>query len=62
MLNKIISTHFMHVEAELINSDFFSKQNIENCFNSIKPSKNEVVLANFNILKMGDMRFVFFPL
>ena len=46
--NNIVSTHFMRVEAEFINSDFISKQNIKNCVDSMKPSKNEEVLENFN--------------
>ena len=46
--NDVVSTHFMRVEEEFINSDFISNQNIKNCFDSMKPSKNEEVLENFN--------------
>ena len=37
----------MPVEAQFIN-DFISNQNTKNCFDSIKPSKNEEILENFN--------------
>ena len=37
----------MRVEAQFIN-DFISNQNTKNCFDSIKPSKNEEILENFN--------------
>ena len=46
--NNIVSTHFMRVEAEFINSDIISNQNMKNCFDSMKPSKNEETsLVNF---------------
>ena len=37
----------MRVEAQFI-IDFISNQNTKNCFDSIKPSKNEEILENFN--------------
>ena len=46
--NYIISTHFMRVKAEFIDSDFISNQNIKKCFDSMKPSKSKEVLENFN--------------
>ena len=61
--NNIVSTHFMRVEAEFINSDFISNQNIRNCFDSMKRSKNEEVLGNFNSsVNLKDGRYaVSFP-
>ena len=58
--NNIVSTHFMRAEAEFINSDFISNQNIKNCFGSMKPSKNEV-LEYFNSsvnFKDGGRKFL----
>ena len=38
----------MRVEAEFINSDIISNQHMKNCFDSMKPSKNEETsLVNF---------------
>ena len=61
--NNIVSTHFMRVEAEFINSDFISNQNIGNCFDSMKRSKNEEVLGHFNSsVNLKDGRYaVSFP-
>ena len=61
--NNIVSTHFMRVEAEFINSDFISNQNIRNCFDSMKRSKNEELLGNFNSsVNLKDGRYaVSFP-
>ena len=58
--NNIVSTHFMRAEAEFINSDFISNQNIKNCFGSMKQSKNELLeyfnsSANF---KDGGRKFL----
>ena len=62
-LNSIVSTRFMRVEAEFINSDFISNQNIKNCCDSMKASKNEKVLDNFNsLVNFKDGRYeVSFP-
>ena len=46
--NNIVSTYFIRVEAEFVNSDFISKQNIKNCFDSMKSSKSKKVSENFN--------------
>ena len=63
MSNNIDSTHFMCNEAEFINSDFISNQNIKNCFDSMEPLKNEEVFENFNSsVNFKDRRYeVSFP-
>ena len=61
MSNNIDKTHFMCNEAEFINSDFISNQNIKNCFDSMEPSKDEEVFENFNSsvnFKIGGMKFL----
>ena len=61
--NNIVSTHFMRIEAEFINSDIISNQNMKNCFDSMKPSKNEEILENFtSLVDFKDGRYeVSFP-
>ena len=53
----------MRIEAEFINSDIISNQNMKNCFDSMKPSKNEEILENFtSLVDFKDGRYeVSFP-